>query len=309
MALSEEKARRLVEVARMYYEQDMSQQEIARAMEISRPLVSRMLGEARENGIVHIEIRSPGQQENILWRELQIRYGLRGGVCVPRGQHDSLTNQQLAERCVELLLRQKARRFGVGWGTIIGETVSVVEQGPPLQDTISTICPLVGNVGMSTRNYHSDENVRILAQQLGAEPRYLYAPAFAETAQEQELLQKLPYYKAVSREWGRLDMALVNIGNYPSVPDFACASRYGNLLVQGKAVGRLLAYYFDRDGRIFESDTDYATQIPLETLRRCRNVIGICSANTTEAALRGALATGLLHQVAATEELLEAVLK
>lgn len=308
MSLSPEKAQRLVKVARLYYEQDLSQQQIAQQLDISRPLVSRMLSEARAEGIVHIEIRTPGQRRDRIWQELRRQYGIRGGVCVPHAQHDSLTNRQLAEEAVDFLLAQKARRMGIGWGTIIGEIVSVLEQRPVLASGVRSVCPLVGNSGVSTRNYHTDENARIVARQLSAEPQYLYVPAFAQTRQEQQVMEQLQYYKAVSEEWARLDLALVNIGNYPSVPDFACASRYGSMLVQGKAKGRLLAYYFNLEGQIFRSDTDYALQIPLELLQCCKNVVGVCSANTTTQALRGALATGLLHQVIAPEELLDTVL-
>lgn len=307
MSVSVQKAQRLVEVARLYYEQNLTQNEIAQRMNISRPLVSRMLSEAKAEGIVYIEIRSPGQKADRLWSELRLRHGIRGGVCTPRLLNDNLTNRRLAEQTVDLLLTQKAHHIGVGWGTLIGEIVSVIDDRPAIATGAKSVCPLVGNIGVSTRNYHSDENARIIARQLGAEPQYLYAPAFAETRDELQLLAQLPYYHNVSEEWASLDLALVNIGNFPSVPDFACASRYGNMLTQGKAKGRLLAYYFDKDGRFFHSDTDYAIQIPLEHIRRCRNVIGVCSANTTPGALRGALATGLLHQVVATEELLTTV--
>lgn len=305
MSLSAEKAQRLVTVAKLYYEQDLSQQQIATQMGISRPLVSRMLSEAKAEGIVHIEIRTPGQKRERLWQELRRKYGIRGGVCAPRAQHDNLTNHQLAEESIDFLLTQRARRIGIGWGTIIGEIVTALEDRPVMATGIESVCPLVGNSGVSTRNYHSDENARIVARQLSAAPQYLYVPAFAQTRQEQQVMQQLQYYKAVSEEWARLDLALVNIGNYPSVPDFACASRYGNMLVKGKAKGRLLAYYFNQEGQIFHSDTDYALQIPLELLQCCKNVVGVCSANTTPQALRGALATGLLHQVIATEELLD----
>ena len=47
-----------------------------------------------------------------------------------------------------------------------------------------------------------------------------------------------------------MDTALVNIGNYPSTPDFASVARYGDLLHRSRACGRLLNYYFNREGEI-----------------------------------------------------------
>ena len=53
------KVERLVEVARMYYEQDRTQSEIAAHYGISRPMVSKLLKTARDTGIVTIRIQAP----------------------------------------------------------------------------------------------------------------------------------------------------------------------------------------------------------------------------------------------------------
>lgn len=50
----------LVKVAYMYYDENMTQQEIADKLGVSRPSVSRMLQKARQNGIVEIKIRYEG---------------------------------------------------------------------------------------------------------------------------------------------------------------------------------------------------------------------------------------------------------
>ncbi len=52
----EKKIERMVNVARLYYEQNMTQNEIAKELGISRPLVSILLTEARTCGIVTITI-------------------------------------------------------------------------------------------------------------------------------------------------------------------------------------------------------------------------------------------------------------
>ena len=45
---------RLVDVARLYYEKDRTQNEIAGIYGISRPMVSKLLKEAKEEGIVTV---------------------------------------------------------------------------------------------------------------------------------------------------------------------------------------------------------------------------------------------------------------
>lgn len=55
-----EKQKKLAYVAKRYYLDDQKQSDIAQELGVSRPLVSRMLSEARELGIVEITVHEPG---------------------------------------------------------------------------------------------------------------------------------------------------------------------------------------------------------------------------------------------------------
>ena len=54
--MKEKELIRLITAAQMYYEENMTQAEIAKSMGISRPSVSNLLNKARREGIVKIEI-------------------------------------------------------------------------------------------------------------------------------------------------------------------------------------------------------------------------------------------------------------
>ena len=66
----------LLAVAKMYYEQGLTQQEIAEKVFLSRSHVSRMLKEARALGIVEIIIRSPFENLVSLEISLAVRFGM-----------------------------------------------------------------------------------------------------------------------------------------------------------------------------------------------------------------------------------------
>lgn len=309
MNIRNDRMERLTRVARLYYEQDRTQNDIAKELGVSRPLVSRMLAEAKELGIVEIRIHAPTPSGRPLLTQAANRFHLRGGVLVPDAADGNLVNQSLAEGAISYIQQLGGGRLGIGWGHVIGVLVSLLEGMPPYHGKVRDICPLVGNSGISIRNYHSNENVRILSQQLQATPHYLYSPAFAENKQELELLSQTESYQAVCREWERMDIALVNIGNYPSTPDFASVARYGSLLAEQRAVGRLVAHHFNLQGEIIQSDTDYAMQVPISALAGCKHVVGICSANVNPRALTGALNTGLVTDLIVRESLLREVLE
>lgn len=297
------KLRRLAYVARRYYLEDQKQSDIAAELGVSRPLISRMLREARELGVVEITVHDPGKETAALRTRLVECTSLLDGALVPDGKDDSLTNLALCRETLALLRGLNARRTGIGWGHFIGQLVSLVESDGGGGLTLESLCPLLGNAGIPIRNYHSNENVRIMAAAFGARPHFLYLPALAESCEEKQVLCSTELYRQAEQIWAGMDTALVNIGNYPSTPDFASVARYGALLQRQRACGRLLAYFFNERGEIIRSDSDFAIQIPLEQLAKCRNVVGLCSANVSPRALRGALRTGLFTHLVAREGL------
>ena len=309
MDISLEKQKKLAYVAQKYYIEDQKQSDIARDLGVSRPLISRMLSEARELGIVEITIHEPGAREARLLERLRLTSSIRGGVLVEEGESSDGTNRLLSQGAVELLRQLGVRRLGVGWGYLIGQLVSWLEENPQPNSTITDICPLVGNASIPARNYQSNENVRLMAQQMGATPHFLYLPALPDSLEEKQLLCSTEVYRQIQQQWETLDTALVNIGDYPSSPDFASLVRYGNLLQQQRACGRMLIYYFNEDGFVIQSEQDFAIQIPIDILKRCPNIIGVCSANTSAKALRGALKSGFFTHIAARAELIKTLLE
>lgn len=308
MTPNQDKLNRLAHIARQYYLEDRRQSDIARELGVSRPLISRMLSEARELGIVKITVSLPEADRPSMLHQLRQSSSIRDCVLVEDGADDDATNQALSQGAVQLLGQLGSRRLGIGWGHLIGQLVTWLETHPQPGSTVTDICPLVGNASIPARNYQSNENVRLIARQLGATPHFIYLPALPEGLEEKQLLCSSEIYRKIQTQWALMDTALVNIGNYPSSPDFASLVRYGDLLQQEHTCGRLLVYYFNYDGKIIESDQDFAIQIPLELLKSCRNIVGVCSANTSASALHGALRSGLFTHLVARAELVRSVL-
>jgi DNA-binding transcriptional regulator LsrR (DeoR family) len=88
----------IVKVARMYYEQEMSQDQIARALLTSRSNISRILTVAKKKGIVEIRIAETIKRETELEEMLIARFNLRAALVatVPSGSSDYKSVGQLA---------------------------------------------------------------------------------------------------------------------------------------------------------------------------------------------------------------------
>ena len=130
MKISQEKQKKLAYVARRYYLEDQRQSDIAKELGVSRPMVSRMLAEARELGVVEITVHDAGTRTANLLERLRLSTSIQGGMLVEDGADEDATNQLLSQGAVELLRQLDTRRLGVGWGYLIGQLVTWLEKHP-----------------------------------------------------------------------------------------------------------------------------------------------------------------------------------
>lgn len=309
MEYESEKIQKIVDISRMYYEQNLTQNEIAKALSISRPSISKMLAEAKTLGIVKITISSPlDQNEELLDRFIKT-FNLRGGLIVHGASTEKVNNSFIINESASYISEKisKVKNIGLGWGKMISSVVSTMKD-MELGKSRGEVCPLLGNSVTPYEEYHSDSLVRDFGKATGFIPRYIYSPAFFETKDEKKVFFNLESQKKICNIWNSLDIAIVNIDNYPSVPDFATALRFGKKLSQSKAVGHMISYYYNIDGKIIKGDTDYTNHIEVEDMKKIKEVIGICGADTSVKSVVGALNTGIITHLIIDEELAKRVL-
>jgi len=312
MELSREKAMRLIKISQMYYEKDMTQSEIAKELGISRPLVCRLLGEARNKGIVTITINSLNENNSLIRNQLCNVFGLKDATIIPEDMVSKISDEKIGSYAAKAFNQyiEDDNTIGLGWGKLIDLIIKNTNSEKKVSEgNGASICPLIGNILISNHDYNINEKILKLAAKMNAQPIYLYAPAFLESEQDMKLYKETENFKSVNHLWNKLDTAVIVIDNYPTVPDFGSVARYANLLHTKKAVGNFLAYYYTITGEIIHSETDYAVQIPLELLASCQNIIGLCPNNVSEKAILGALNTGIFTHIVGSEKLLTTALQ
>ena len=303
---------KLVEISRLYYERDLTQAEIAKRMNISRPAVSKLLQEARLRGIVKIDIKSPLMSDEILLDELCGVYNLKGGLVVPSGSADEKLLSRLiisqAALYIEKLL-SKVSRIGLGWGDTIGRLVDELKSHPAVESGIGYVCPVIGSAPNDIRWYQTNELARAFAKKTGFTPHYLHAPAFPVSLENKKLFENTIEYQEISELWRELEMVILGVGTYPSVPDQATAARFGNLLREKKAVGMIATYYFNRDGKTIYSKNDIVIRIAPDDLERIDKVFLIGGGQKKINAVRGTLKTGLVNHLITDEKTAQALIE
>ena len=197
--------------------------------------------------------------------------------------------------------------IGISWGNMIGDVVEYMEKQEQKPKLDGTVCSLIGNSATANKNYHTDELCRAFGEASGCEPHFALAPAFYETNEDLTSVRELEFFNKIQQSWEKINFAMVNIENHPSVPDLATASRFGSKLKE--AVGHMVSYHYDKDGNIIENENDIVYRIPLEQLKKADVVMGICRCNVTVENLIGALKTGILTHIFVDQEIGQEIVK
>ena len=156
---------RLVNVAEMYYKQDMNQAEIAKVLGVSRPLVSVLLKEARQRGVVTITINHAKNARQLMSEQLRDRFGIQEVLLVEDQKSEEETNDALAMEAYLYCFSDCAgKRIGIGWGSLPDHMAQYAEtlEPEPEDDATGCIFPLIGGIGASYRGYHPNEITRII---------------------------------------------------------------------------------------------------------------------------------------------------
>ena len=288
----------LAQVASLYYEENLTQGEIARRIGTSRSTISRLLREARANGVVEIIIHYPWKTVSELERELIERFHLRHArVLAGQGRpyQEILRGLGvLAARYLESVLQERSI-LGISWGTAVHSTVQALR---PERKLPITVVQMIGAVGTGDPLIDGPDLARLLANIYGGECRYLHAPVLVEDLSVREALLQEPRIRETLSLARQADVALVGIGS--TVPEVSSLLRAGylerealmQLRAQG-AVGDVCARHYDVQGQVLDIDLNRRTVgIELEVLHSIERVIGVAGGEAKAEAILGALRGG-----------------
>lgn len=309
----EKKLARLTEVLKMYYEQEMSQKDIADAIGVSRPMVSKLLAEAKSLNMVTITINEVKNMQQMMSRRIEEEFKIRQAVVVKTDRQDSTKIQaQIAFACLRICQDSELlyHRVGMGCGSMIGQLSEVAKmEKSHMIGYEGEIFPLIGGFKASYRSYHTNELVRIFSEYTNLTASYMHLPALVESEEEKELYKRTEIYSDIESKWKNMNVVLINISNLYSTPDLATSIRFGNRLKKNHAVGRYLAYYYDIDGNFIEPERDNVMQTEIANIKRANYVIGMCSDKTDAHSVLGALRTGVFTHMVLTDVVAQNILK
>jgi DNA-binding transcriptional regulator LsrR (DeoR family) len=290
-------------VAKLHYEADMAQVDIARRLGVSTATVSRLLQKARAVGIVRIEVLDLASPEEITL-ELIEALGLKRAAVIDTPPSGMLSG--LAAPLGSILKEEglgAGSVLGIGWGRAIRE---VLMAGLPRLPRMLVV-PLNGGMQQAAAHFQINEFVRQAAEQLGGTPHFLHAP-YLSSAELREAFLADPSVQETTDLWNRMDCSIVGVGLPHAInpPEASAATSNEQAL---SAAGDVIRHYVDFDGTILSWDgEERMIAASPDQLRRTRLSIGVAAAVEKAAGIVGAVRSGMINALVTDTATAQAIL-
>jgi DNA-binding transcriptional regulator LsrR (DeoR family) len=289
--------RLIARVARMYYEWEMSQAEIAKQLGLSQATISRLLNRSKEEGIIRISVNLPNGVYTELEETLVKKFGLRDAIVV-----DSLDdNEKLIQRdlgaatayYLESAIRPNEVIGISSWSATLLALVDALHPMPRKSGV--KVVQILGGVGNPSAEAHATRLTSRMAQLVKGDAVYLPISGVLTTEAARDILMADEVAQQAIRLFDHVTTALVGIGAIEPSPLLAqsgniFAPQELDLLRQENAVGDILLRFFDQNGNLVETGLEKRViSMSLEQLSKVSRAVGVAGGSRKYAAILGSL--------------------
>jgi DNA-binding transcriptional regulator LsrR (DeoR family) len=289
---------RLAEVAKLYYVDGLTQSEVADLMSTTRSNVSRMLQQAREQGVIRFVINHPMARQHALEQSLMETFDLADALVL-----EAQSGTDALERTGDLAARwlvehiKDGQTIALSWGRTLQALCEHVEVTRAYD---INVLQLGGDLQLDPR-MSGHELIRELAARLGGRYSYLHAPALLDSGATAADLRSNTNIAAQLERARAADLALVGIGGYGHGFSEQIV-RSAHLSAQERArmealqpAGDVVGRFYDLQGRSLDTPlADRVLALELDELRRIPLVVGIAAGREKARGVLGALRGGLI---------------
>ncbi len=289
--------RLMAKVAKMYFEWNLTQAEIARRLSLSQATVSRLLNRARSEDIVRISIQIPIGVNADLDETLIQKFHLRDAIVVDCMASDESQIMRdigaAAAFYVETTIKDKEIVGISSWSSTLLALVDSMHQVSG--KTGIKVVQILGGVGKPTAEVHATRLTGRLAGLVNGEAVYLPAPGIVGTEAALQVMLAEPYVQEAMHLFDQVSLALVGIG---AVEPSNLLDLSGNVvpleeqkLLRGQgAVGDILLRYFDENGSPVDGTINRrVVSMSLEQLSKIERSVAVAGGARKYAAILAAL--------------------
>jgi deoxyribonucleoside regulator len=303
----------MVQAAKCYYDLDKTMGEIAQIVGLTRWQVGRLLRDAREQGVVRIEIVPRTQRRPDLECRLQRAFGLHEAIVVPSaGEDDALVADGVAQAAGQFLaaLRPTPALVGVSWGRTMA---AVAHWLPRRWNPGVEVVLLNGAMNIHGSTSRTNNVAELFAQAGGGRATLLPVPAIVGRPETRTVLEKDTIIAKVMALAEQATVVCFGLGGTTEdsvliQSDYITVADLRRLRAAG-AVGDVLGRFIDRSGAIVDRELDSRTiGLDLDLVRKKPISVGVAVGRRKHAIVMAALNTRLINVLVTDEGTANAVL-
>lgn len=249
----------LADVAEAYYVQGKTQATISEEVGVTRSMVSRLLTEAKNEGVIEISVIHPIITDEKISKKLKQRFGLQNAVVFEPGTND------LPRKKIGQITANTAKNYltpnmivGIVFGKTIRDTINAFDAISPLN---TKILQLVGGVDSINSAFDAHDMVKNFANKTGGTPYYINAPFIVKTKETATELIENSSNQSVFNLIDECNLILCGIGSIHKKFSTFYEAGFINqsdllTLKNEKAVGGMCGFHFDIKGNIVGKDIE-----------------------------------------------------
>jgi len=305
MGMDKETRRQLLaDIATLYYKENKTQFQIARAFGYSRSAISRLLDEAQQEGIIEITINYPLLRDPDLECRLKEKYHLKAAFVINSGQADFAHTLQMVGRLGARYLEQNLRDgmvVGIGWGTSLYDLVNSLPEIPLTKARVVQVIGASGSKGDA--RIDGPDLAALLASKLNASHQFLHAPLFLDSEEACASLKSQKQIKDTLNLANQSDLVLLGVGTIDIDSRFSSLFRSGFIneaeVLQIKkmgGIGNICGLIIDEKGNIMDIGINHRVMaVDLHALKNNgRKIIGVAAGSRKSQAIKAVLTGGWL---------------
>ena len=291
----------LAEVCSLYYEQEMTQAEIAEKFFISRSRVSRLLTMAREEGVISFNIKHFGERCFEFEQMFKRKYQLDDIFILNSDGHDEPQMRTLMGEMAASYIHKhlKPRQtVGISWGKSIEQTVAALKPAPYLN---LEVVQVIGGILVQNPVINIPRLLGTMVEKFGATGVALNAPLLLDSPEACRLMKLQPSIAFALDKARKADIILTGIGGVNKdtlsyLWSGIDTDREFQPLRERGAVGFICAQAFDIHGKTCCPEFNQrVVSLTLDELKHSKKVVSISGGVRKGAAVLGALRTGIIN--------------
>lgn len=300
----------LLKVVDMYYKEELSQEIIAKKLNISRTTVSRTLTRAKKDGYVKIVINYPSESPIDLEKELEKKYGIKEAM-VAMAKKETLSDFLVAEQASEYLIRvlKSQMILGVTWGRTMKRVID--NFGSELSNIRVTVkdVEVVPFLGTTNIREAADDEYRMtysnilatkVAELINGKSYNLSAPMIVSNEEVRHILESEKDVSMVLKKARKADIALFGIGELSNDSSIAACGgttikELREIEAQG-GVGEIVGRIYDSRGKTLDIEMNKKIiGISLEDMKKIPTRVGIAYGVNKAKAIKAAMEGGIVN--------------